>query len=234
MQDIIVECCANSVSSALIGIKAGANRIELCKNLRNGGETPDRKDIIKLRKLTDKKIHVLVLPKANSFIHSAKEIEKIIDDINFCKKNKIDGVVIGPLKNKYSVSEDLTKKLIKVARPMKVTFHRSFDSLNEIEKNIDQIISSKCDYLLTSGQKSNVNLGLKNIEKIIKLVNDDIKIIAGGGVNLNNIEKLYKIGVRQFHLSGTTKKENEKLETNFKIIKQVVDKLIELKKQDPL
>ena len=97
MQRVIVECCANSVSSALTAIKAGANRIELCKNLENGGETPDYSDILELRNLTNIDLHILILPKANNFIYSNKEFKKIIDDIQFCKKNNINGVVIGAL-----------------------------------------------------------------------------------------------------------------------------------------
>ena len=229
MQNIVVECCANSVSSALTGIKAGANRIELCKNLENGGETPDYADIVKLRNLTRVKIHVLILPKANKFIYSQKDLNKIIKDVQFCKKNKIDGIVFGALDNKLRINEDQTKKIINAAKPMKVTFHRAFDTLNEIEGNLNKIISCKCNYLLTSGQKENVDLGYVNIAKIIMLSKKNIKIIAGGGVNINNIESLYNIGVREFHLSGTIKNNSTELETNYNLINQVVKRLTEIK-----
>ena len=75
MQKAIVECCANSVSSALTAIQAGANRIELCKNLENGGETPDYSDILELRNLTNIDLHILILPKANNFIYSNKDFK---------------------------------------------------------------------------------------------------------------------------------------------------------------
>ena len=102
--------------------------------------------------------------------------------------------------------------------------------LNKTENNLKKIISCKCDYLLTSGQKENVDLGLKNISKILKQVNHQIKIIAGGGVNIKNVENLYKVGVREFHLLGTDKKKAKPLETNYKLIKEVVDKLKLIKK----
>ena len=178
MQDVIIECCANSISSALTAIKAGVDRIELCKNLENGGETPDYSDIIKLRELTKIPIHILILPTANQFIYSENELEKINHDINFCKKNNIDGVVIGALENNI-IDKFLMKKIIKTAKPMKVTFHRAFDTLNEIENNLHAIIELGCNYLLTSGQKENVDLGKENIEKIIQLADNNIKIIAG-------------------------------------------------------
>ena len=69
----MIECCANSITSALIGIKAGANRIELCADLQNGGVTPKYSDIKKLRDLTRADLHVLILPLANIFSYSKKD-----------------------------------------------------------------------------------------------------------------------------------------------------------------
>ena len=123
------------------------------------------------------------------------------------------------------------KKIIKTAKPMNVTFHRAFDTLNEIENNLHAIIELGCNYLLTSGQKENVDLGKENIEKIIQLADNNIKIIAGGGVNIDNIELLYKLGVREFHLSGTLKNNNKHLETNYEIIRNVVKKLKSINNQ---
>ena len=225
MQKVIVECCANSVSSALTAIQAGANRIELCKNLENGGETPDYSDILELRNLTNIDLHILILPKANNFIYSNKDLKKIIEDIQFCKKNNINGVVIGALNKDLSINMKQTKELVEIARPMRVTFHRAFDTISKLENNLNKIIECGCDYLLTSGQKPNVDDGLNNISKLVKQSSQKIKIIAGGGVNHNNVESLYKIGVREFHLSGTLKNKSKILETDYNLINLLVKKL---------
>lgn len=225
MQRVIVECCANSVSSALTAIQAGANRIELCKNLENGGETPDYSDILDLRNLTNIDLHILILPKANNFIYSNKEFKKIIEDIQFCKKNNINGVVIGALNKDLSINMKQTKELVEIARPMRVTFHRAFDTISKLENDLNKIIECGCDYLLTSGQKPNVDDGLNNISKLVKQSSQKIKIIAGGGVNHNNVESLYKIGVREFHLSGTLKNKSKILETDYNLINLLVKKL---------
>ena len=228
MQRVIVECCANSVSSALTAIQAGANRIELCKNLENGGETPDYSDILDLRNLTNIDLHILILPKANNFIYSNKEFKKIIEDIQFCKKNNINGVVIGALTKDLSINMKQTKELVEIARPMRVTFHRAFDTIFKLENDLNKIIECGCDYLLTSGQKPNVDYGLNNISKLLKQSSQKIKIIAGGGVNHNNVESLYKIGVREFHLSGTLKNKSKILETDYNLINLLVKKLKEI------
>ena len=225
MQKVIVECCANSVSSALTAIQAGANRIELCKNLENGGETPDYSDILNLRNLTNIDLHILILPKANNFIYSNKDFKKIIEDIQFCKKNNINGVVIGALNKDLSINMKQTKELVEIARPMRVTFHRAFDTISKLENDLNKIIECGCDYLLTSGQKPNVDDGLNNLSKLVKQSSQKIKIIAGGGVNHNNVESLYKIGVREFHLSGTLKNKSKILETDYNLINLMVKKL---------
>jgi copper homeostasis protein len=224
----VIECCANSITSALIGIKAGANRIELCSDLKNGGVTPKYSDIEKLRKLTNINLHVLILPIANKFICSKEDLKKMIKDIEFCKSIGIDGVVIGAINEDRSIDITKTKKMVDVARPMKVTFHRAFDTCLDLENNLEDIIKTGCDYLLTSGQYSDVNKGLENIAQLIKISKNRITILAGGGVNHKNIHELYSAGVRQFHLSGSKTDKFGKSETNFNLIKQAVNSFNEI------
>ena len=220
-----LECCANSIQSALNGIKAGASRIELCQNLEQGGITPSNSEIIKLRELSDIKIHILILPKANQFQYTKLEFQQILIDIQFCKNLKCDGVVIGALNPNLSVNKEQTKLMVLAAKPMKVTFHRAFDCVLNMQQAIEDIISCKCDYILTSGQKENVIDGIENLQQIVKLAKNRINIIAGGGVNHNNIESLYKIGIREFHLSGKELVQNRQLETKYENVKMAVQKV---------
>jgi copper homeostasis protein len=220
-----LECCANSIQSALNGIKAGASRIELCQNLEQGGITPSNSEIIKLRELSDIKIHILILPKANQFQYTKLEFQQILIDIQFCKNLKCDGVVIGALNPNLSVNKEQTKLMVLAAKPMKVTFHRAFDCVLNMPQALEDIISCKCDYILTSGQKENVIDGIENLQQIVKLAKNRINIIAGGGVNHNNIESLYKIGIREFHLSGKELVQNRQLETKYENVKMAVQKI---------
>ena len=228
MNNYVVECCSNSIKSALQGILGGANRIEFCSNIETGGITPSREDISLLIKKIDIPLRVLIRPRSGNFIYSEKEILKMISDIKFCKSIGCEGVVIGALTKNRNINIKTTKRLIKAARPMHVTFHRAFDEGNNLNQNLEDVIASGCDTLLTSGQKKNVKRGLNNLKVLIKLANNRITILSGGGVNYKNAQDLYKVGVRNFHLSGNIKNKKGALESSALLIKFLVKKLDEI------
>jgi len=124
-----------------------------------------------------------------------------------------------------SVNKEQTKAMVKAAKPMNVTFHRAFDDCHNLQQDLEDVIACGCDTLLTAGQNNNVTDGLSNLEKLVKLANNRISILAGSGVNHTNTEALYQIGIRNFHLSGSRKNKSNKLETDALLIKGVIDKL---------
>ena len=149
----------------------------------------------------------------------------MIDDIQFCKKAGCNGVVIGMLKKDGSINKEQSKQLANIAKPMHVTFHRAFDEGNDLVKNLEDVIACDCDTLLTAGQSKNVNSGISNLKKLIKLAKERIAILAGSGVNHTNVEALYKIGIRNFHLSGSMKHLKGELKTDPVLIKKMKNKL---------
>jgi len=225
MTDFLVECCANSVQSAMQGEFGRANRIEFCTNLEVGGMTPSREDIATLMERINIPIRILIRPHSNNFMYSKSELSQIISDIHFCKNIGVEGVVIGALNMNGSVNKEQTKAMVKAAKPMNVTFHRAFDDCHNLQQDLEDVIDCGCDTLLTCGQNKNVTDGISNLEQLIKLGNKRIKILAGSGVNHTNTEALYKIGIRNFHLSGSMKNQQGKLETDALLIKAVIDKL---------
>ncbi|MEC7863461.1 MAG: copper homeostasis protein CutC [Bacteroidota bacterium] len=225
MNIFFTECCANSIQSAINGQIAGANRIELCNNLEVGGVTPNKKEIIKAQETLNIPVRILIRPRSGDFIFSTQELLRMISDIEFCKSIGCEGVVIGALNKNNSVNIEQTKAMAKAARPMGITFHRAFDEGNNLEQNLEDVIATGCDTLLTAGQESNVDLGFDNLERLIKISDGRINILAGSGVNHKNIEDLYKIGIRNFHLSGSKKNKANELETNTLLIKSVINKI---------
>jgi copper homeostasis protein len=225
MNHYLIECCANSIQSAINGEKGGSNRIELCADLELGGLTPRRKDILKTKKVLNIPIYVLIRPRGGDFIYSQNELSKMLSDIQFCKTVRCEGVVIGALKKNGSINIKQTKQMVRAATPMRVTFHRAFDEGNDLQKNLEDVIACGCDILLTAGQAKNISLGFKNLKKLVRISAGRINILAGSGVNHTNAEDLFKIGVRNFHLSGSEKNKDGVLETNSKNIQAVLEKL---------
>ena len=225
MNQYLLECCANSVQSAINGEKGGANRIELCADLELGGLTPKKNDILKANAEINIPIYVLIRPKEGNFVYSDDELIKMIDDIQFCKTVGCEGVVIGALHKNGSINTEQTRQMVKAAKPMHVTFHRAFDEGNDLVKNLEDVIACGCDTLLTSGQAKNVSLGVENLKKLIRISVGRINILAGSGVNHTNAEDLFKIGIRNFHLSGSEKNTDGVLETNSKNIQAILEKL---------
>jgi len=228
MNDFLVECCANSVESAINGQIGGANRIELCTNLEVGGVTPEKGEIIKAKDKLSIPIRLLIRPRSGDFVFSENELLQMIADIEFCKELGYEGVVIGALHKDGSINKEQTKAMVKVAKPMHSTFHRAFDEGNNLIQNLEDVITSGCESLLSAGQSNNVVDGISNLEQLVKLAKGRITILAGSGVNQNNAEALYKIGIRNFHLSGSKRNQNSKGETDILLIKTVIKKLEEI------
>ena len=149
----------------------------------------------------------------------------MLSDIQFCKKIGCDGVVIGALNKNGSIHIEQTIRLANAAKPMSVTFHRAFDEGNDLLKNLEDVIACGCDSLLTAGQSENVNSGISNLEQLVKLAKWRATILAGSGVNHTNAEALYKIGIKNFHLSGSMKNLKGALEVSPLLIKKMKDKL---------
>ena len=197
-----LEICCASIASALAAQQGGADRIELCDNLYEGGTTPSAGMIKTVRELLTIGIHVMIRPRGGDFLYSDEEFKIMKEDILAAKSLKVDGVVFGILTSEGEVDMDRCMELINLARPMKVTFHRAFDVTKDPEQSLENIIALGFDLLLTSGQKDTAPEGIGLITELVLQANNRIRIMPGSGVNENNvIEIIKKTGVRDIHMT---------------------------------
>ncbi len=200
--EFTLEICANSVESALMAQKGGAQRIELCDNIHEGGTTPSYGAILQAKQKLNIDINIIIRPRGGDFLYSNDEFEIMKTDIEFAKKIGIDGVVFGILKTDGSVDVDRTKDLVNLAKPMSVTFHRAFDITNNPYQALEDIIACDCNRLLTSGQKNKAFDGIDLIRDLIEKARNRISIMPGSGINENNIQEIHqKTGAKEFHAS---------------------------------
>lgn len=203
------EICTNSVESCLAAETGGANRVELCAGIPEGGTTPSYGEILMARKHLNIKLHVIIRPRGGDFFYTPLEIETMIKDIELCNELKVDGVVFGCLNADGSINMPAMRELMDAAKGLSVTFHRAFDVCNNPQKALEQIIELGCDRVLTSGQEINAELGIPLLKELHKQANKRIIILAGCGVNEQNIKKIaLETGINEFHFSAREVKQS--------------------------
>lgn len=203
MKDYILECCVDSVESALAAEKGGANRLELCGNLIIGGTTPDINLFLAVREKVNIKIHVLIRPRFGDFCYTNEEFNIIKRDIEMFKNHGADGVVIGILNEDGSLNIDQMKELISAAGDMSITLHRAFDVCRDPFEALEDSKKLGIHTILTSGQKDNCFDGKELIRQLIKRSGGTVDILVGGGVEDSIIKELVETTkARSFHMSG--------------------------------
>jgi copper homeostasis protein len=208
-KSIKIEVCAFSLESCLAAEKGGANRIELCGSMYEGGTTPSAGLIQIAKQRVSIEIHAMIRPRGGDFCYSDDEISVMQADIRMAKKLGCEGVVLGILQPNGQVNITQTKALVALAKPMQVTFHRAIDMTPDYLEALEDIIETGCDRILTSGQKNTVIEGIGNIKTLVKQANNRIEIMAGSGVNADNALSLIHTGVNALHLTGKASRDSE-------------------------
>lgn len=193
-------------------MQGGADRIELCAALTEGGTTPSAGMIKKCRESFGVQLFPIIRPRGGDFLYSDEEHDIMLHDILLCKSFGCDGVVIGMLKKNGSVPLKKTARLVEAAYPMEVTFHRAFDRCADLFITMEELIQIGCTRILTSGQQPTAPQGVDLIAQLVKAADERIVIMPGSGVRQENIRELKdKTGATEFH-SSLRSKQRSKME----------------------
>ncbi|XP_064466098.1 copper homeostasis protein cutC homolog [Ornithodoros turicata] len=213
-----VEICVDSLESAINAKKGGATRIELCSSLLDGGITPSLGMFKVMRKKIDIPIFVLIRPRGGDFYYAESEIEIMEEDISILKAHGAHGIVLGALTSDGAVDREACQRLIEVANPLPVTFHRAFDMTKDAFRALEDVIALGCKRLLTSGQSKTVADGLELLGKLSKMAQGKIIIMPGGGINEDNLEAVLRItGTKAFHSSASISAKSQMTFINEKV-----------------
>ena len=199
--DVLLEACVENLDQALLAERKNADRIELCGRLDLGGITPPREMIISSVKQLSIPTKIMIRPRGGNFIYSDPEVELMISDIIFCKKNGIGEIVLGALTDKGEVDLPLIRYLSSLADPMKVTFHKAIDDVNDYMRSLEELSTLKTiESVLTSGTRKNAILGKPLLKNAIEIFSDTLSIIAAGSITNENIEKVHaELGAKEYH-----------------------------------
>ncbi len=195
-----LEICVDSIASALHAQEGGADRIELCENLAQGGVTPSAGKIAQAKRLLKMPVMVLIRPRKGDFLYTNLEFELMLDDIQRAKELGADGIVSGVLLPDGSIDKARTAWLVEAAAPLPFTFHRAFDMCREPWTAVGQLANLGVKRILTSGLKPTALEGIQHLRTFVELAGDQISIMACSEVTPATIDPLLEIeGLHEFH-----------------------------------
>jgi copper homeostasis protein len=197
---MIREKCIGSFLEALEAQELGAERVELCDNLTEGGTTPSYGTIKMVVEKLNIPAFVIIRPRGGDFYYTPEEIEIMKEDIKLCKELGVKGVVIGALNRDNTINYDAIKDMIDLAKPMSITFHKAIDELENPVTEVKKLANLGVNRILTSGTKETALEGKNILREMIKEAGEDTIIIVAGKVtkdNLNEISNL--IPAKEYH-----------------------------------
>lgn len=198
------EICANGVESCIAAQEGGADRVELCAGIPEGGTTPSYGEIKTARRvLTRTRLHVIIRPRGGDFLYTPLELERMTADIDIARELGADGVVFGCLRADGTLDTEANALLMSHAKGMSVTFHRAFDRCADPQEALEELIAQGFDRILTSGQQPTALQGTPLLRQLHAQAAGRITLLAGCGVNEGNIATIaHETGIGEFHFSA--------------------------------
>ena len=201
----VLEICVDSVESAVAAERGGAQRVELCSDLLEGGITPSPGLLQRVRERVQMDVFAMIRPRGGDFYYTDEEFAVMKADIEHAKESGADGVVLGILDAEGYVDVERTRELVELAQPLPVTFHRAIDVSADFPDSLDRIIASGAQRVLTSGGRRRVMDSTQDVRAAIQRTRGRLTIMAGGGLNPENIRMVAEeTGAQEFHASLNT------------------------------
>jgi len=198
-----LEICVDSAEGAVAAQVGGADRIELCAALVEGGTTPSFGLLRTTLAAVGIDVAAMIRPRGGDFHYSARELEIMRLDIEVARKAGAHGVVLGVLCPDGTVDAERVAQLVAAARPMSVTFHRAFDVTRDPIEALETLIALGCERVLTSGQEATAPEGLPLLRKLVDHARGRIVVMPGCGIRANNLAHVRAAtGAHELHASA--------------------------------
>ena len=196
----LLEICLDSIESAVNAERGGADRVELCAGLPEGGTTPSAGMIAAVRKKINIGLQVMIRPRGGDFCYSADEFSIMQRDILIAKQLGANGVVFGLLTLEGRIDKPRMNQLVELSRPLKVTCHRAFDMTADLPQALEDLIELRVDRVLTSGSQRSAIDAMPTLKQLVQNAESQIQVMACGEISISNVKAVVNYtGVGEIH-----------------------------------
>ena len=201
--NLTVEVCVENAGNALAAERGGADRVELCASLLEGGLTPSFGMAREaLRRLAIPAM-VMVRPRGGDFLYSGIEFAAMLADVKALRDMGAAGVVFGCLSPDGRVDRERMSRLVDAAGDMQTVCHRAIDMTRDSLEALEVLAACGVTRVLTSGRRNSALEGQAILRQTIAAAAGRIAVLVCGGVRRHNIaEVLAATGASEVHFSA--------------------------------
>ena len=200
---VLIEVCVENTDGLVAAQRAGADRVELCASLLEGGLTPSWGMVEEAKRVSTIPFHVIVRPRGGDFLYSEIEFAAMLADVEALMRLGIAGVVVGCLTARGEIDEDRMRVLVEAAGPLSVTCHRAFDMTRNVEAAVEALVRCGVARVLTSGQRDTAVDGIEAIRAAVSAAGGRLEVMACGGLDADNIAMVRDAtGVPELHFAA--------------------------------
>jgi copper homeostasis protein len=199
----LIEVCVEGIDGLVAAQEGGADRVELCAALIEGGITPSIGTVRQALAVAKIPFHVIVRPRGGDFLYSEREFGSMLDDVAALRDFGVAGVVVGCLRADGTIDEPRMAALAEAAGPLAVTCHRAFDMTRDPAEALEALVRCGVGRVLTSGQRDTAVEGADLLARLVRQAGGRIIVMACGGLDAGNIAGvLAATGVEEMHFAA--------------------------------
>ncbi|MDR6689512.1 putative NBD/HSP70 family sugar kinase/copper homeostasis protein CutC [Microbacterium sp. 1154] len=227
----LVEICVDDLAGVLAAERAGADRVELCADLLEGGTTPSlgmiESVIASVRRVG---VQIMVRSRGGDFVYSDDELRVMQADARaiaaLARTSEVPvGIVFGALTADGHVDEQALDAIRAAAGEVPITFHKAFDDTADLFDAYDTLAHHGVVRVLTSGGKATAREGA-DVLAALRARSEDTRmpsVLVGGSVRAHNVAALLdRTGAREVHLRAQVESGRGHLVTDESAIRETV------------
>ncbi len=196
----LLEVIVITSEDAIQAERGGADRLEVVREIRTGGLTPEIEQFRRIREATQLPLRVM-LRNNEGFRATPLEVESLSASAGQLRRDGAEAFVFGFLDAYGALDRRPLERLIVDTAPCPWTLHHAFDhtvdhraAWNAVEQMPD------IDTVLSGGIQGNLRLGLPTLFERASWQTSNLRWLAGGGLILDYVRPLLAAGIDAFHI----------------------------------